>query len=189
MIEYCYRLNLPSIDQVFISFSEIQKLLPSHFKGSKILYPRPDQIFKSHWLSYKDISWDYVSLFFRSGNEESMIHRDNPNNPNSLHWGINWISGENSIMEFWDDDLIEKQKIIQDGGGKTTVVLETTLQPSYRYTMSTGAYLINASIPHKITNLSNDTRIAVSLRSQKFRYENPSVAWRDIVEMFKSEII
>lgn len=188
MIEYCYKLNLPEFDDVVLSTDNIKNLVPENFQGSKMFYPDPKDIFKPEWLSYKGFCWDYVSLFFRSGNEKSILHRDNPHSPRSLHWGINWIHGDDSIMEYWEDDLIDEQILINDIGGKTTMQLKTNKLPSKKYHMTSGAYLVNASIPHKITNLSNDTRMALSLRSTRFRKENPSREWRDIVEMFRLEM-
>jgi hypothetical protein len=187
--EYLYKLNLPDINEVVLSLDYIQNLVPRDFQGSQIFYPNPRDIFKPEWLRYKNLEWDYVSLFVRSGGQQSMLHRDNPNSIDSLHWGINWILGDNSIMEYWDEDKIIDQQIINDIGGKTTVKIIADQESSKKYKMDTGTYLVNASVPHKITNLTNEFRIAISLRSKKFRYENPSMVWRDIVELFKTEIL
>lgn len=189
MLEYCYRLNLPDIKEVVLCLDNIQNLVPKDFQGSQIFYPETREIFKSEWLTYKNLEWDYCSLFIRSGKQQSVLHRDNPNSPHSLHWGINWILSDDSIMEYWDEDKIISQQAIQDLGGKTTVKITANEIPSKRYRMSTGVYLVNASIAHRVTNLTDNFRTAVSLRSMKFRYENPSVIWRDIVDMFESEII
>lgn len=189
MLEYCYRLNLPDISKAVLSLDNIKNLVPKDFYGSKIFYPEPREIFKPNWLNYKNFEWDYCSLFIRSGKQQSMLHRDNPDSPATLHWGINWILGEDSIMEYWDKDKIINERIIYDSGRKTTVKITTDQHPSKKYTMSTGAYLVNASVPHRVTNLTDDFRIAVSLRSKKFRYENPSAVWRDVLELFKSELV
>lgn len=189
MIDFIHRLNLPDIADVVISLDHIKNLVPQDFQGSQIFYPEPRDIFKSEWLLYKNFEWDYCSLFIRSGKQQSVLHRDNPHSPESLHWGINWISGEDSIMEYWDEDKITEERIIYDSGGKTTVKITADQTPSKQYTMSTGVYLVNASVPHRVTNLTDERRIAISLRSKKFRYENPSVVWRDVVKIFKSEII
>lgn len=188
MVKNCYKLNLPNIEEVVLSLKEIKDLVPEDFQGSKIFYPDPRDIFKPEWLTYKNLEWDYVSLFVRSGEQQSILHRDNPNSPDSLHWGINWILGDNSIMEYWDEDKIIEEKIIYDSGGKTTVKITADQNPSKQYTMSTGVYLVNASVPHKVTNLTNERRIAISLRSKKFRYENPAATWDKIIETF-SDII
>jgi len=187
--DYCYRLNLPDIKDVTLSLDDICQLVPEDFRGSKIFYPDPKSIFKQEWLEYKNISWDYTSLFIRTGKEQSVLHRDNPHSSNSLHWGINWVYGEDSVMEYWEDEKIKHQKIIYDSGGKTTVFLETDLEPSKSYTMTSGAYLVNASVPHRVTNLSSTCRIALSLRSKKFRYDNPGLKWKDIISIFESEIV
>lgn len=189
MIEYCYRLNLPDIGNVVLSLDEIKNRVTKDFRGSQIFYPEPREVFKPEWLTYKNLEWDYCSLFIRSGKQQSVLHRDNPYTPNSLHWGINWILGDDSIMEYWDDDKILNQQIINDLGGKTTVKINAEQTPSKQYRMSTGVYLINASVPHRVTNLTNERRIAISLRSKEFRFKNPSVMWRDVVEIFRDEII
>ena len=189
MNEYSFKLNLPRMEHVVLSIETLRTLVPEDFQGSKIFYPDPRDIFRPEWLTYKNLEWDYVSLFVRSGGQQSILHRDNPNSPDSLHWGINWILGDNSIMEYWNKDKIINEKIIYDSGGKTTVKITADQNPSKQYTMSTGVYLVNASVPHRVTNLTDERRIAISLRSKKFRYENPSVVWRDVVKMFKDEII
>ena len=189
MNEYVYKLNLPDIADVVISLDHIKNLVPQDFQGSQIFYPEPYKIFKPEWLTYKNLEWDYCSLFIRSGNQQSVLHRDNPNSPDALHWGINWILGDDSIMEYWDKDKITEEKIIYDSGGKTTVKITADQTSSKQYTMSTGVYLVNASVPHRVTNLTENRRIAISLRSKKFRYENPSVVWRDVVKLFSSDVV
>jgi hypothetical protein len=189
MVDYVYKLNLPDIDEVVLSLDYIQNLVPRDFQGSQIFYPSPRDIFKPEWLQYKNLEWDYCSLFIRSGKQQSILYRDNPNSSDTLHWGINWILGEESIMEYWDEDKIIDQQTVHDLGGKTTVKITTDQNSSKQYNMSKGVYLVNASVPHRVTNLTGEHRIAISLRSMKFRYENPSVEWRDVVEMFGDEII
>ena len=188
-MEYVYKLDLPDIEEVLISYNNITSLTDKEFVGSKIFYPEPSNIFKSEWLSYKNLSWDYCSLFVRSGNQSSIIHRDNPFNSLSLHWGINWVYGKDSCIEFWEESDIISEKIIKDAGGKETILLEIDLPPRKTYSMNKGVYLINASKPHRIRNFSQDFRVALSLRSKKFRFENPETNWKDIVEMFENEIV
>lgn len=189
MIEYCYRLNLPRLENVILSDNQLKKLIPENHRGSRVLYLHPQEIFQPVWLTYKNLPWDYVSVFIRSGMAESFLHRDNPHNSRLLHWGINWIIGNDSVMEFWEEEEIEKENVIIDGGGKTTIILSTSLNPSKSYKMTSGAYLINASKPHRIKNLTNDIRIAVSLRSQKFISKNYFFSWEEVVDMFKDVII
>ena len=140
MVDYVYKLNLPNINEVVISLDNIKNLLPRDFQGSQIFYPEPYKIFKPEWLTYKNLEWDYCSLFIRSGEQQSVLHRDNPHSSDSLHWGINWILGDNSIMEYWNKDKIINEKIIYDSGGKTTVKITADQHPSKQYTMSTGVY-------------------------------------------------
>lgn len=188
MVDYVYKLNLPNINEVVLSLDNIKNLVPGDFRGSQIFYPVPREIFKPEWLTYKNLEWDYCSLFIRSGKQQSVLHRDNPNSPDTLHWGINWVLGNDSIMEYWNKDKIIEEKIIYDSGGKTTVKITADQASSKQYAMSTGVYLVNASVPHRVTNFTDENRIAISLRSKKYRYENPSVVWRDVVSMFNNEM-
>lgn len=189
MTDYVYKLNLPNIKDVVLSLDDIKNLIPDDFRGSQIFYPDPRDIFKPEWLSYKGLSWDYCSVFIRSGKEKSILHKDNPHSPKSLHWGINWILGDASVMEYYDEKNMSNERIIIDSGGKTTVLLSSDKSPDKIYNLENGAYLVNASVPHRAINLSNKTRIVLSLRSINFRKENSSVVWRDVVEMFRDEII
>lgn len=189
MNEYVYKLNLPNIDKVLKSFEEVKNLVPTSFTGSKIFYPDPKDIFNSEWLNYKGLEWDYVSVFIRSGKETSIIHRDDPHSSDSLHWGINWIWGEESVMDYWNDDDSFERKIIVDSGGAPTLKMRTDRTPDKQYNMITGVYLINASIPHRVRNLSNEKRIALSLRSKKFRYKNPNLYWKDLIDKFQDVIL
>lgn len=188
MNEYVYKLNLPNIDKVLKSFEEVKRLVSTNFTGSKIFYPDPADIFNSEWLNYKGLEWDYVSVFIRAGKETSIIHRDNPLSSNALHWGINWIWGEESVMEYWTDDDSFERKIIVDIGGSPTLKMRTDRTPDKQYNMTTAVYLINASVPHRVRNLSDELRIAISLRSKKFRYENPKTSWQAIIDKFQDVI-
>lgn len=188
MNEYVYKLNLPNIDKVLKSLEEVEQLVSTNFTGSKIFYPDPANIFNSEWLNYKGLEWDYVSLFIRSGRQTSIIHRDDPLSSNALHWGINWIWSEESVMEYWTDHESFQRAVIVDSGGAPTLKMSTDKKADREYKMITGVYLINASVPHRVRNLSDEKRIAISLRSKKFRYQNPSATWQQIIDIFQSEI-
>ena len=92
-------------------------------------------------------------------------------------------------MEYYDENNISNERIIIDSGGKTTVLLSSDKSPDKIYNLENGAYLVNASVPHRAINLSDETRIVLSLRSMSFRKQNPSAEWRDIVKMFRDEIL
>ena len=186
--EFLYRLKLPPLEEVLLSSDILNPYVEKLSSGSKIFYPEPKDIFKPNWLRFKNVNWDYLSLFVRSGKEHSILHRDNPHSPNSLHWGINWIHGDDSVMKYWNENDIQEEKIIYDNGGKTTAKLITDSAPSKIYNLTSGAYLVNASVPHQVINFSSNIRIALSLRSKQFRYDNPLTTWPDVIELFKNEI-
>lgn len=92
-------------------------------------------------------------------------------------------------MDYWHETQIEEEKIIVDSGGEKTVFLKTNHDPIKTYRVDSGAYLINASVPHRVRNLSDDLRIALSLRSKKFRYKNPNLYWEDLIDKFQDVIL
>jgi hypothetical protein len=188
-IEFLYELNLPTLEDILVSADALLGYTENLYKGSKIFYPNVKELFKKEWLGYKGLHWDYCSLFIRSGKEQSIIHRDNPQSPTTLHWGINWIIGNHGYMDYWDSSQIEDENLVIDGGGQKTVKLKINQPPNKIYLTRTGAYLVNASAPHRIRNESDNLRIAVSLRSKKFRNENPNLQWSDIVNIFKDIIL
>jgi hypothetical protein len=187
--EFLYKLNLPLCEDVLISPNILDNFKNQVDRGSKIFYPDPKDIFKKQWLVYKNLDWNYCSLFVRHGYQNSIIHRDNPFNKESLHWGINWVIGSCGYMDYWDESQIEEEEIIVDTGGEKTVFLKTNLSPIKSYRTDSGAYLVNASVPHRVRNPSDETRIALSLRSKKFRYENPSLSWDSVIKIFDREIL
>lgn len=187
-LEFLYRLNLPSLDAVLHRKDVLGTFTEKLSNGSRIFYPDPNEIFKKEWLEYKGLHWDYVSIFVRSATTTGMIHRDNPDNNDQLHWGINWIVGDNGCMDYWLPGQINQEKIVTDIGGGQTVSLVTDEQPYRQYDTYTGVYLINASVPHRARNLSDKKRIAISLHSKKFRYQNPRATWQKIIDLFQIEI-
>jgi hypothetical protein len=184
MNELIYKLDIPPLDQVLDNKFDLRTLVPENFVGSKILYYHPREIFKNEWCNFLGYEWDYVSCFIRSGKQQSIIHRDNPHSPTQLHWGINWTLGARSLMEYWPLEDIEQESIIKDNGNKETVLLKTTKQPFKTYTLEPGAYLVNASIPHRATNLEDNLRFVVSLRSKKIRNTEEFKTWNNVVDRF-----
>lgn len=186
MNELIYKLNLPPLDQVLNPKFDLYNLVPVNFTGSKILYYHPREIVKEEWCNFLGYEWDYVSFFIRSGQQKSIIHRDNPFTPNDLHWGINWTFGARSLMEYWLPEDIQEEKIIKDSGNKETVLISTSSLPFKTYELDPGAYLVNASIPHRAINLDNSLRFVVSLRSKQLRRTGEFKTWDDVVEKFKT---
>jgi hypothetical protein len=187
-IEFLYKLNLPDLKEVLISPDILKQFIPNNLQGSKIFYPEPAEIFKSEWLNFKGYTWDYCSLFVRSGNQNSIIHRDNPFSPNSLHWGINWVLGKDSFMDYWNTSQIRKEEIIVDSGGEKTVILEINEPPIKSYLTENGVYLVNASAPHRVRNESGELRVAISLRSKTLRMSKIFTQWDEVVNDFETII-
>lgn len=185
MNEFIYRLNLPKLPKVLKDDFDINKTIPKNFHGSKIYYYHPSELFKNEWCNFLGYEWDYVSFFVRAGYAESCIHRDNPLSPDQLHWGINWIHGEKTLMEYWNLDDIDKEGILVDTGGKETVFLKMKSGPIKSYIMEPGVYLVNASAPHRAKNLGEGIRFAVSLRSKKIRNTEEFKTWDKVVEKFR----
>jgi hypothetical protein len=185
MTELVYPINLPQLPEVLNEQFNIYGLVEKTFTGSKVIYFKPEQVFKKEWCKYMNLDWDFVSLFIRSGKEIGFIHRDNPLTQHQIHWGINWIYGDLCQMDYWRSEDIEQEYITIDAGGKPVCRLETDRLPYKSYTMHPGAYIVNASIPHRAINLGDNLRFAVSLRCQKIRNTENYKTWEEILQNFQ----
>jgi hypothetical protein len=63
--EFLYRLKLPPLEEVLLSSDILNPYVEKLSSGSKIFYPEPKDIFKPNWLRFKNVNWDYLSLFVR----------------------------------------------------------------------------------------------------------------------------
>lgn len=179
-MEHCYKLNLPSLEEVLLDFEkEIislnQRINPIYFTKDS------DKMFKSNWLTFNDISWCTAMVFYKPHGFIGRTHTDKIDG--SLAWGINWISGGSGTIEFWDRTKISLPTIVTDSVGYKIEDYDNCVKDVIAhktYIQDPGVYLINGTSPHRATGFDN--RVCVSLRS----FNNYYISWEQIVEKFKN---
>ena len=179
MNEFVYRLNLPPLTDVLLN----KDILYNEEKYDTIYRQLTTDCIKPEWLTFNNYNWNSV-LYFYKNNSSGIIHLDRndrshlPHNP--CVWGINWIYNNNGIMEYWPIEDILHQTL--DTRSKYITVCYSDKEPHRTYHMTEGAYLVNASLPHKATGESK--RRALSLRDTTC-----NETWDEVVDKFKNYII
>ena len=182
-MEYCYKLNLPSLNEVLIDF---EKDIVSLNQSIKPIYfsKKSDKMIKTNWLNFNNIPWCTVMVFYKPHGFIGRAHTDSINGASA--WGINWISGGSGTIEFWDSNKILKPTIVTDSVGYKIEDYDKSVKdvPADKtYIQDQGVYLINGSGPHRATGFDN--RVCVSLRS----FANYHMTWSEVIEKFNKYII
>lgn len=185
MYEMVYKLNLPPLPEILKDDFNLNSLISKNFFGSKIIYYHPSEVFKEEYSNFLDYYWDDLIFFIRSGKQSSIIHRDNLKSPDIMNWGINWVYGDTSMLEYWKFEDVEKENILIDSAGEEVVQISVKNNPYVSYIMPPGAYLVNASVPHRGKNIGDNVRFLVSLRSRRLRNMEDFKTWDSVVEKFK----
>ena len=184
-MEYVYKLNLKSAEEIVKSVVELEHLDNDKYDRSSpfgfITYPDPNQILKPEYRHYLNFYWNQATLNYKGPKNQGSLHKDNWRDPRQLIWAVNWVWGDDSIIEYWENDLIKESKITPDGGGSYRIQAYTDREPTKIYSMPTGVYLLNASVYHRATNIGNNTRFALSLRC----IPNMFNSWEAIVNHFE----
>ena len=149
-----YRLNLPPLDEI-LSDEGRAKLLVGKDEYLYHLY-NPKDILKPEWFALDGIEWN-SALFFYKNNSTGILHVDVPG-----VWGINWIYQGNGNMEYWSHDDVEFVTTKPDDRGNVFTTCITKKDPIKIYETLPGAYLTDASYPHRASGY--DGRYALSLR-------------------------
>jgi hypothetical protein len=184
MLEYLYRLYLPSFDEVKLPDFSLEKF----FGNEKIKGHHPTEFLKPEYTQIKNLHWDFSLSFMKEPGGKSIRHVDHA----SMHdpvskWGINWIVG-NGGMKYWHREQIESYEILKDTAGYIRPKLNIT-QPEFRdyKTVNGGVYLINASAPHEAYN--DDPKLnRYALSTRVDFYKNP-MSWEEVVKLFSDLII
>jgi hypothetical protein len=188
MNEFVYKLNLPPLSEILIDsaknslFNETNDL--SFGRNVSILRYLTNEWVKPEWLTFNNYNWNHI-LYFYKKNSSGFVHLDGKNIKHQPHhpcvWGINWIYGNDGIMEYWlMKDILPMRNQPNDNNDRIICI---PIKKPYRvYHMTEGAYLVNASFPHKATCQSE--RYAFSLRDNTC-VEN----WDTVITNFKNYII
>lgn len=177
MNEFVYKLNLPLLPEILLDSAK--KSLFNQTRDS-FCYLKPLNIVKPEWLTVNSYNWNNILHFYKN-NTTGVIHMDDKDVLNQAwsNWGINWIHGNSGIMEYW---LLQDVVLPSVSNDKVDRIVCTTAKKPHRtYYMSEGAYLVNASFPHRATALGS--RYAFSLRDTTC-FET----WDTVVDKFKNYI-
>ena len=179
MNEFVYRLNLPPLTDILLN----KDILYNEEKYDTIYRQLTTDCIKPEWLTFNNYNWNSV-LYFYKNNSSGVIHMDKNDRSHLPHkpcvWGINWIYNNSGIMEYWPlADILHQ---VVDAKNKFITVCYSNKKPHSTYHMTEGAYLVNASLPHKATGESK--RSALSLRDTTC-----NETWDTIVDKFKNYII
>jgi hypothetical protein len=176
-----YELNLPQLSECIVDGVD-KKYFP---EGNKTHYTRlnPKEIFKTEYRSLKNLPWDTVLVFYRQPGQSCPAHSD-VGNMESSAWGINWIYKGTGIMEYWDLEDFEKDKVqfYEDSLGYSTFRCIPTKPPRLKYILKPGAYLVNTTKIHRATSFQD--RYCVS-----YRTEFLDIPWNEVINLFKDLIV
>lgn len=187
MTEFVYKLNLPPLTEILLDTAK-EKLFNAKHEAEHSHITDLKSYLKPEWLTFNGITWNIVSFFYKS-NYTGLIHIDEQVRAHLPHerssWGINWIHGGSGILEYWlPEDIIFSPPETDETGDYKRIQCSTNKPPYRTYNMSPGAYLVNASIPHRATGYEG--RYAFSLRDNA---EKTIKTWNTVVEMFSPYIV
>lgn len=184
MLEYVYKLNLPSWEDVKLPHANLDKVLA----GEYIRAMNPAKWMRPEFLTINGVNLTRGVILKKPNTHKSSIHVDNNYmEDTTLIWGINWIVGYGG-MEYWDNrDQISHCEMYTDTDNYTRPVLTMKHGPTRDYrTVDGGVYLVHASVPHTGYNDIDMPRIAVCTRPDNDKYPSD---WPTIVSMFADLII
>ena len=165
MSEFIYKLNLPPLDEILTQQAQTELFVGKNQQIYKQYHPK--DLLKSEWLTWKDVEWDFVNFFYKN-NYRGIIHVDGPS-----VWGINWVYNGSGSMEYWlPEDVTQLPAGLDEVGSKRSECF-TNKDPVKIYKTPPGAYLTDASSPHRASGYNG--RYAFSLRCY---YTNP-ISWEE----------
>lgn len=178
--DYVYPIDVPPIGNFLLP--GVEKLIFQQINTvSYKVYSAVDLI-NPDYINWENISWDFVLVFHRPTGHIGRIHTDYATD--EFAWGINWIYSGYGYMHYWDNHAINSYSDIVDEEGKTIRQFFSSKEPTKIYRMDIGAYLVNASIPHRAIGVDN--RYALSLRAKS---PNPFKSWDEVLNKFHKRII
>ena len=174
MLEFMYRLNLPPLDEILTDQGKAELLIGK----DATLYSQhhPKDLLKPEWLTWAGIEWDFVNFFYKNS-YQGIIHVDGPG-----VWGINWIYNGHGTMEYWLPEDVEQLPAEYDNIGSRRSECTAKADPIKVYTTLPGAYLTDASFPHRPSGYNG--RYAFSLRCY-----SKNISWQEAVDKFKHLMI
>lgn len=166
MNDFVYALDIPPLTD-FISNIDQYKI-----KGPGVkMYPI--DILEKEYQTWNDIPWDYVAIFYKANGFRPPVAHVDAENRNC--WGINFHIDGSGLFELYRFEDVTRHKEVSYA---TDYIINN--DPVKSYYMPEGAYLVNNSLPHRITGYQE--RFCISLRASSL-YDLP---FEQILERFKN---
>lgn len=186
--ELVYELKLPSFKDItlptFKGFNDDDKSI------NYLLLYNIENFIKPEYCSLLNLDW-FKMLYFKKSDSAGSIHTDiEVTDPYKFLsedmydncFGINWISGGDGKMEFWDKCEVNVDNFVTAYDGKQVLSFIQKTSPSKSYIMKENkAYLVNASYPHRAIGSLN--RKCYSMRTR-----TESRSWSEILKLFNKLI-
>lgn len=195
-MEYCYKLNVPDFLDICKEGWE-QNLTYDGLNKLPVLIPS-ELVLKKEFLTFNNYDWSTVIRFPLLPFDKTDIHSDNYDstidenceNPKFILFTINYLVKGTGRIDYYLPSQLESYYFDPDNPYKQKNWI-TKQNPYKSYEMSHGAYLLNVTIPHKVT--AYEERLVISIRpslipGKGFEKYNKKT-WEDIVNSFDNYII
>jgi hypothetical protein len=194
--EFCYKLNiLPFTDIVKDDWKK--NLNIEAIKKIPTVSPANVAI-QEQYLNFNTIEWKNIVCLPLDVNATTYIHSDNSGdtidsnleNPKLIWFAINFVILGTGRMDYYLPSQLEPDFFHDPTDSYKQKNWNTKQQPHKSYNMSSGAYLVNATLPHRAS--AYEKRLVISLRPNFMGEQGRllwSKSWEDIVKMFDNYII
>lgn len=182
-MELIYKLNLPKFEEIVIDSSNLPK---DDNLNYNYLVLDPFKIIKTEFLNIAGIKFTLL-LYFKKSNTFGSIHTDLDEISTTFRWSINWITEGLGIMEYWNPDQLTYVSpttgaLNIPNFGRVPKFIPKVKSPYRRYSLEPGAYLVNATVPHRASGSNN--RKCYSLRCV-----DDTGDWNTVVNTFNNLIV
>lgn len=201
--ELCYKLNIPSlIDIVRDDWKKNLNVISTKKRNVnliKIPIVSPANLaIKEEYLNLNNVEWKNIVYLSLDSNTLTHIHSDNSGesidsnleNPKFIWFSINFVVSGSGRMDYYLPSQLDPNCFSDPIDPYQQKNWTTKQQPYKSYEMTTGAYLVNATIPHKAT--AYEKRLVISLRPNFSGTQGTQLwgkSWEEIVKMFDDYII
>ena len=205
--ELCYKLNiLPFIDIVnddwkknLNTISTVKRYLHPAKIPPKIPSISPANVaIQEQYLNFNNVEWKNIVCLPLNVGIVTHIHSDNINdtidpnleNPKLILFAINFVLSGSGRMDYYLPSQLDPNCFSDPDDSYQQKNWTTNQQPYKSYEMTTGAYLVNVTIPHKAT--AYEKRLVISLRPNFSGEQGTKLwgkSWDNIVKMFDDYII
>lgn len=194
-MELCYKLNIPNFTDIV---KDEYKEHLTYEKMCRLVHVNSCQnLLKEEFHNFNDIEWYRLMLFPLTKETKSFIHSDNwadkepVDKPSMTLWAINFVIAGNSNQSYWLPSQLDPDPFLDESSGDQ-INYHSDERPYKSYDMSLGAYLVNITVPHKGTALSEE-RLLASLRPRmnvhSLKEYWRTKTWEDIVNIFDKYIV